>query len=375
MLGAMPFFAVALLAALPPEPRLVRTQWWLANCGIVALATGFLASWPLLSFVGGLLYLAATALVGWILYGMFRRSILRGRLDVNYYLTAFFFGVLGMLLALLLVAGWGGSLLPVTGLRLAHIHLTLVGWVSMTIVGTMYTFFASIAGAKPGNPRWFAATFCALTAGVLILAIGLLWATTIAILGGVLIAGGAILFGYDIQRVRAARTQALPLAGQHLYAAVLYFVLTCLVGLGLAVSLLGGQRPSVWWLIAYAHVAIVGWIVQTVVGAMLHMLPILAGGPPAGRPAPTTAAAAEQYGHWRQVMAGHGAAQFWLFNGGLWLLAASLIAAPVFNLWPSAAFIGGLAIMAALGLFGRKALLLFWAVRQARRHTAPKPRF
>lgn len=363
MLGAMPFFAMALLATLPPDPRIVRWQWSLANVGILALAAGFTAGWWPLALAGGLLFLVAVALVGWIIYRMMGRSLIGRRLDVHYYLAAALYGLLGMLLGLLLVMGVAGDWLPHAGLRLAHLHLTLVGWVSLTIVGTMYTFFPTIAGTSAGSAKVFRATFWLLFGGVAALAAGLLWLVPLGFLGGLAITAGALLLGYDVRRARRARAGPLGLAAKHLSAATLYFVLVAATGLFLLLWSAPGGPIDAHWLVAYAHLAVVGWMVQTLIGAMTHLLPVMAGGGRMGAGRPPTAVAEARYTDWRAVMEGRAPWQFWLLNGGLLLFVCALLVAPAFSLWAPLMLLGGLAMFAAFLIFSLKVARLYATLR------------
>jgi nitrite reductase (NO-forming) len=164
---------------------------------------------------------------------------------------------------------------------LAHVHLNLFGWITLTVLGTLFTLWPTALRTRMVTGLERAATVCLLCcAGGLALAVGglLSWTRPLALAGLLLYCVGVLAFLDPF--LRTARRRA-----PHDPATVLLAVGTgwLLAGLGYdAVALVRDADP-------YALAAdtgdlapwlLTGFAVQVLLGALGYLVPVVLGGPP-----------------------------------------------------------------------------------------------
>ncbi|MHC4397867.1 MAG: cbb3-type cytochrome c oxidase subunit I, partial [Planctomycetota bacterium] len=181
---------------------------------------------------------------------------------------------LGMAIIYFLVATVLGTLMlaevvtPTKMLKTAHTHIALLGWVSATIIGTMYQQVPTLTAADLYSKKMAAASFWLYNVGVLAMFLTFVFAKSSApILPGALIILGVLLFAYNIFMTlndRKGTSQVLKF-----YAAtVVYFVLASILGLAM---LLGYSKGMI--ITAHAHLALLGFVSLIIMGAMAWMFP------------------------------------------------------------------------------------------------------
>lgn len=268
--GAMQNFVLALTASPAPPAWLVAAQLGSVTAGAAVIALGRVVGAAPAMVVGGSLFVLGIALLGVIVLRARRRS-LHGRhaLPVAMYLAAVVSmlagGAFGALIGSGAVAGeaW-------LRLREAHMSVNLLGWVSLTIAGTLITFLPTVLRVR--MPAWRGwATAAALVLGAWGIAGGLaLGLEPVAAAGGLAYAAGALGLGGMILRVlRVPRAWPVPVAAGHLLAAAAWFEVGVVA---LAVALARGgflafREP-------YLAVFVLGWALQTLLGAWLFLLPM-----------------------------------------------------------------------------------------------------
>jgi hypothetical protein len=194
-------------------------------------------------------------------------------LPLSHVAVGFGFLLVGLLAGVFAVSG------RLVGLaRLAPLHLLLVGWVCVTIMGAMEQFVPVWSGGELHSRRLAAAALVLVTAGV----VGLAWA---AVVGrpGLLVLGlaavvGVWLFVYDLLRT-------LPFGDvterHFVYALCALAVAVTLGGLlavdfaTSALSTLGVSHAALR--AVHATLAVLGGIGLTVVGALFQLGPMFAG--------------------------------------------------------------------------------------------------
>lgn len=278
ILGAILAFVPALLMTGKDRPESHPVLYVLINGGAVGMLAGFAVGQPRIVAASG--FLVALAFLSVLKDGLSqaRSSLVSPPLNLWFY---------GMALAALLVGlGMGLAmalrLLPVTlhgQARLAHIHLNLLGFATLTIVGTMHNLFPTVLNVPLYSQplaRW---TFALLPTGIAVLIAGFfLGQLYIEMAAGSVIIAGALLYGYNIVRTWQAAGRPGRIASDHFMLATFFLVLTAVAGLFVAIN-------SLWdptyvpigklHLVAYTHLALIGFILQTVIGALSHLLPIM----------------------------------------------------------------------------------------------------
>src|SRR5574341_404900 len=277
ILGAMLAFISPLLLTGRDRPESHPLLFTAINGGAIGVVAGFgLRDYRLVGVAGIIVLLAFLSVLSDLAHQS-RRSLVSPPLNLWFYgiaLVALFGGLaLGEALAFRVLPhsfhGQG---------RLAHIHLNLLGFVTMTIVGTMHNLFPTILDRRLHSPRLARLTFWLLPGGILVLVTGfLLSRVAVQIAAGALLAAGVSLYGYNILRTWLAAGRPRTAASDHLLMATFFLMTATVTGILVASNALG-DPPVVAFgtlhLMAYTHLAFVGFILQTIVGALSHLLPI-----------------------------------------------------------------------------------------------------
>lgn len=315
IMGAMYQIVPTLTGRELRSKTLAEGQFYLMNAGLLALFLAFaLGNWTLLAFGGGVVLLASLLFLYLIFgtIGSWERLTLSLKFfsaALIYYLAAVAFGLL-----MALGMGWGGRPISI------HAHLAGAGFISLTIVGAMYQMAPMLALKElrgEGLGRW---VFYLLNIGVL----GIMASFWTGVYGYVAVAGaifaiGALIFAGSMLATIGPTFhgwKGLDISVKYFVAAVLYFLAALTLGLLMALGVIPLGLKS-----AHAHVALLGWVSTTIVGAMYHILPMLVWveryGPKLGlEEVPTMK---ELYGQRSAEV------QFWVFNLGIVLLGAGIL--------------------------------------------------
>lgn len=277
--GAMQTFVLSMTATKSPSDAEVTWQFALANGGVSAVALGYPLAQPWLVAIGGTAFVASVAILARIVWRAWRRALNRRHVvPIAIYKAAIgcmlVGGVLGALVGARAVTGsvW-------VGMRGAHFVLNVLGWTSLTIVGTLITLLPTVLRVR--MPAWRGRLAAgSLVGGVSVLAIGLaLRATPVIAVGAVVYAVGALAAGWMVALVlRTPRKWPPPVSAKHLLAAFLWFLGGCVA---LAVQAARGEVDA--FRIEFLIVFGAGWISQTLLGAWLFLLPMWRAGHPEER--------------------------------------------------------------------------------------------
>jgi nitrite reductase (NO-forming) len=272
-------FAAALLRVPRAGERAATARALALNLGVLAVLGGVHGGRPLLTAGGawlvGVVVLAhAAALAAGI------RRALGGPLagTVWFYLAASAALLAGMGLGVLLAGGATGSADAYRAARLAHVHLNVLGWVGLAVVGTQFTLWPTVLRTRMvADPRRAVGWSLPLLAGGLaVAATGLLAQVRLVALAG--LAGYAA--GLAVALVPFARTALRrpphTAASWMLAAAVAWFALTVAADL---VALAGSDRVvDLDGRIGRLVPAVaVGFGLQVLTGALTYLLPVVWG--------------------------------------------------------------------------------------------------
>jgi nitrite reductase (NO-forming) len=306
--GAMQNFTLALTATPAPAARLVRSQFLLVTTGATLIAVGMPTSTAWLTAVGGLAFLASMLVLGGFVWRAWRRSLNRRHvMPVAAYGTAIAFVLVGATLGALMGSQVvdGESYLHV---RRAHMSVNVLGWASITVVGTLVTLLPTVLRLR--MPRWPGRMVLGLLGGGLVLQL-IGWdlaSTTVLFAGGSAYAAGACgVVSLVVAVLRSERTWAIPAAGFHMVAAVAWFVAG---SIGLALAMVDGPTGFDRYRVAFLTAFVGGWLLQVLLGAWSYLLPMSRPGHPTERRRSLAAF---------ELLA---PVQLTLLNGGLVLVAA-----------------------------------------------------
>jgi nitrite reductase (NO-forming) len=277
-------FAAALLRTAPVGERAATVRALALNLGIVAVLAGVPTGRTALAAAGA--GLAGVVVLVHALTLAFRiTGALPSRLSgtVWYYVAAAAALLAGMGLGLWLAGGVAGSADEYLALRLAHVHLNVLGWVGLAVVGTQFTLWPTVLRTQlvPGLEAAVRRSLPPLTAGVVIAAVGLaLQQRSLALAGLAAYAAGLALALVPFVRTarrRPPRTAAAWMLG----AGMAWLVVAVLADLGVLaasarVADLDGRLARLVPAVA------AGFALQTLTGALTYLLPVVFGRGAAG---------------------------------------------------------------------------------------------
>lgn len=277
ILGAMLTFIPPLLMTGQGRSESHPVLFAFMNVGTLGILVGFWLQNYTVVGVSGLLVLVAFLSLVTDAIRQSRSSLMSPPLNLWFYGIALIAVLAGLSIGLAMAF----RVLPVAFLgqgRLAHIHLNLLGFVTLTIIGTMHNLFPTVLNTKLHSPRLARMTFFILPLAVVLLVAGFLLSNLwVQIVAGLILLAGVLLYSYNILRTWMDAGRPSNIASDHFLLATLFLVLTVPTGILVSVNFLW-DPPGVPFgrlhLVAYAHLALIGFILQTIFGALSHLLPV-----------------------------------------------------------------------------------------------------
>lgn len=277
ILGAMLVFIPPLLMTGQDRPTSHPVLFLAMNGGTIGMLIGFAMTQYAVVAVAGLLVVLAFLSVVREAIRLARASLISPPLNLWFYGVA--------LVALLGGLGVGEAMAAqlfsqetLGHVRLAHIHLNLQGFVMLTIVGTMHTLFPTVLNAPLYSPRLARVTFFILPLGIAVLIAGfILGKLAVDTAAGAILIAGVSLYAYNILRTWLAAGRPRSAPADHCMMATFFLVVAVITGLLVAVN--SFWNPPVvpfgtLHLVAYTHLALIGFVLHTIIGALSHLLPI-----------------------------------------------------------------------------------------------------
>ena len=163
--------------------------------------------------------------------------------------------------------------------RLLHLHVILMGFITMAMISVTQHFLPIILNTTIYSPRLARLVVVVLPAGFIILFGGFVTSSLYLELAiGGLLALGVGLYAYNLFRTWAGSGHPGNAASDHLLAATFFLVLMMIMGVLVGANYLH-QEPALQFgslhLAAYTHMALIGFILQTVFAALSHGIPDL----------------------------------------------------------------------------------------------------
>lgn len=280
--GAMQNFALTLSAAPEPPMPVVWLQFSAANLGVAFIAVGYPSGTSWLVAVGGAAFVTAALVLGWLVLRARRVGLNRRHtLPFVMYVAAIASVIAGGTVGAVIGSHAIGDPDVWLALRRAHPTLNVLGWASLTIAGTLVTFLPTVLRIR--MPVWHgAATGALLVGGVTARSLGLgIDLPALATLGTVSFAGGALGLGWMVVKVlRTPRKWPIPVAAKHLVAALAWFIVG---SLALVWVMRDGAEGVDAFRDPFLAIFVLGWVVQTLLGAWEYLLPMSRPGHPEDR--------------------------------------------------------------------------------------------
>ena len=280
------FFAEALLR-LPDrgDRRPEASRLVLFNGGAVTVVAGMTADQWAVVVVGAVLAAAAAVWHGTDLLRRMRRSLpSRFGATVRYYVVASAMLPLGVALGVVMAHA---DLDDEQHARvvLAHVALNVLGWIGLTVLGTVVTLWPTMLHTQvaDGAERAARRALPVLAVAVLVLATGaLVGSTAVAVAGLLGYVAGLVLNGRALAQ-EARRRPPRTYATLSVAAAYLWLTATVLA-LAVVVATAGSWARAAELADRLGAPLLVGFAAQLLVGALSHLVPVvLGGGPTAAR--------------------------------------------------------------------------------------------
>jgi len=163
--------------------------------------------------------------------------------------------------------------------RLLHLHVILLGFITMAMIGTTQHFFPIILNTTLYSPRLARLVMVVLPIGFIILVGGFITSSLYLelVIGGLLVLSIG-LYSYNLLRTWVHSRHPGNAASDHLLAATFFLVLMMIMGVLVGANFLP-QPPALPFgslhLAAYTHMALIGFILQTVLAALSYGIPEL----------------------------------------------------------------------------------------------------
>jgi hypothetical protein len=250
-------------------------QFLLVNGGILGILLGFLTGRGLLLALSAGMMVLASLLFAVLLYRTMWRRMMP---TLWYFAVATGFFLLSLSLALYLALRYPGAKPPGNAV-LAHLHLALEGWVTLTIMGAMYQMLPMLSLKDLRGRRLVYPVLIVSVLGIL----GTLWGYLLPDPEIVFLSGGLFSLGAFTFLASMAFTlgrEALPwgerdISVRYFSGGLFYFFLS--IALGLFLALAGRFLPAASRLATlHSHLALAGFVTLVIVGAMYHLVPMLA---------------------------------------------------------------------------------------------------
>jgi hypothetical protein len=254
-------------------PRAARGAWWAFILGLAGfvgtLWTGGSGYWvPAVVLVASVsVYLACFA----------RTMTLAPRLDWTARHLAVSISCLAAVVTLGLLLAWdrqrGILFHDPQGALIAHVHLALVGWVALTIVGVSYRLVAMFALAHVDSKTPGRLALVLALAGLAGLALdGLFFGRRLLPLWASLLAAAFAAYAWQMRRIFSARNRRIDPALAYTLLAMAGGAAWAALGVGLAFGVLPDDTNVV---AAYLYAALVGWATPFILGQVHKIVPFL----------------------------------------------------------------------------------------------------
>jgi cbb3-type cytochrome oxidase subunit 1 len=162
--------------------------------------------------------------------------------------------------------------------RLAHIHLNLLGFVTLAIVGTMHNLLPTVLNTSLSSPRLGRIVLVLMPLGVAVLIGGFLNSSVpIEMAAGAILFAGAALYAVNLFKTWMASAHKGNAASDHLLIGTFFLLFTIILGVLVAANSLSTPPTMPYGtlhLVAYTHMALIGFVLNTIMGALSHLIPI-----------------------------------------------------------------------------------------------------
>ena len=281
--GVVQIMLGGFLLLIPPPSSTNRKEtdshpltFWAMNSGLIGMLVGFWLHRHVVVSVAGFVVIAAFISV---IYTVWTRAHRAWKLSIKgswYYALSLVCLVGGSACGEVLALGFFQK--SYGYVRLAHIHLLVLGFVVLAIIGMVHHLLPMIWNRPRVSPTLAQIGTILIPTGMTLLIGGFLNSSIpIELAAGAILFIGGILWTSSLFRTWLSSTYTGNAASDHLFVSAFFLVFTIILG-----GLLGASRFSdlpvlpygKLHLIAYTHMTFVGFIMNAIMGACAYIIPI-----------------------------------------------------------------------------------------------------
>ncbi|BFU90568.1 MAG: hypothetical protein NTAFB01_17550 [Nitrospira sp.] len=277
ILGGFLLFIPPPISASRKEADSHPLTFWAMNGGLIGMLVGFWLHWDVVVGVAGLVVIAAFLSV---IYTVWIRASRTWKFSIKqswYYALSLFCLVAGSACGEIM----GFGFIPESHgyVRLAHIHLAVLGFIVLAIIGMAHHVLPTVWNRPLVNGTLARIGTIAMPIGMAVLIGGFLNSlVSIELAGGAILFIGGILWTGSLFRTWLSSTHTGSAASDHLFVSAFFLVFTIILGLLVGANNLSSPQalPSgKLHLVAYTHMAFVGFIMNAIMGAFSYLIPIV----------------------------------------------------------------------------------------------------
>ncbi|HWV46075.1 MAG TPA: hypothetical protein VN039_08665 [Nitrospira sp.] len=250
--------------------------FWAMNSGLIGMLVGFWLHRDLVVSVSGFVVIAAFLSVIYTVWIRASRTWKFSFKESWYYALSLFCLVAGSAFGEIMAFG----LIPESHgyVRLAHIHLVVIGFVVLAIIGMVHHILPTVWNRPLVSDTLARTGTIVMPIGMAVLIGGFLNSSVpIELAGGAILFLGGILWTGSLFRTWLFSSHTGSAASDQLFVSAFFLIFTVILGILVGANNL--SSPSVLpygklHLVAYTHMAFVGFVMNAVMGAFSYLLPI-----------------------------------------------------------------------------------------------------
>ncbi|MBX3331508.1 MAG: hypothetical protein KF722_13960 [Nitrospira sp.] len=251
--------------------------FWMMNGGLIGMLVGFWLHWYVVVSVAGFAVIAAFLSVIYSIWIRASRTWKFSIKDAWYYALSLFCLVGGSVCGEIMALGFVQE--SYGYVRLAHIHLVVLGFVVLAIIEIVHHLLPTVWNRPRLSPNLAQIGTILIPIGVAVLIGGFLNSSVrIELAAGAVLFMGGILWTGSLFRTWLTSTPTNSAASDHLFVSAFFLIFTIMLG-GLVGANNLADHPLLPYgrlhLVAYTHMAFIGFVMNAVMGACSYLIPII----------------------------------------------------------------------------------------------------
>ncbi|HEX5544567.1 MAG TPA: hypothetical protein VFX10_03660 [Nitrospira sp.] len=271
------------LLLIPPPSSVTRKDaaphpftFWAMNGGLIGMLVGFWLHRDLLVGVSGFMVIAAFLS---IIYSVWLRASRTWKFSTKepwYYALSLSCLVGGSVCGEMIALGFFPE--SYGYMRLTHIHLVVLGFVVLAIIGVVHHFLPAAWNRQQSVPTVARIGTILVPTGAAILIGGFLNSSIpIELAAGTILFLGGIFWTGSLFRTWLFSTHTGSAASDHLFISAFFLIFTIILGMLVAANNLSSPAVLPYGrlhLVAYTHMAFIGFVLNAIMGAFSYLIPI-----------------------------------------------------------------------------------------------------